>query len=258
MRMKYNNMVLAYILISVFLVSLVSFVGVITLYLRPKLLDKILFGLVSFAAGALLGAAFLDLLPEALEATGGPVFVYALLGIIIFYMIETFLNWYHCHYGHHHHHSQHHKVHPFAWLNLFGDAVHNFVDGMIIAAGYIASVPVGIATTVAVVLHEIPQELGDFGILVFGGISRGKALFFNFLSALTAVLGALLVYFFSSVFNLSAILVPFAAGGFIYIASADLLPELHKERNVQKAFTQLFFFLLGIGVIWLMTAIVHN
>ncbi len=249
-------MVLTAILVSVFIVSLVSFVGILTLYLRPRLLDKILFGLVSFAAGALLGAAFLDLLPEALEETGKIVFVYALIGIIIFYMIETFLYWYHCHYGHHHHH--HHKVHPFAWLNLIGDGVHNFVDGMIIAAAYLASMPVGIAATVAVILHEIPQELGDFGILVFGGISRGKALFLNFLSALTAVLGAIVVYFFSiTVENLSNFLVPFAAGGFIYIASADLLPELHKERNVNKAFTQLFFFLIGIAVLWVMKIIVH-
>ncbi len=246
-------MVLSYILISVFLVSLVSFVGAFGLWLRPKLLDKILFGLVSFAAGALLGAAFLDLLPESLEQTGEVIFVYALIGVIVFYIIETFLYWYHCHYGHHHHHAAHHKVHPFAWLNLFGDGVHNFVDGMIIAASYIAGIPIGIATTVAVVLHEIPQELGDFGILVFGGLSRGKALFFNFLSALCAVLGALAVYFFSTMFgNVSAFLVPFAAGGFIYIASADLLPELHKERNVQKAFQQLCFFLLGVAIIWVM------
>src|SRR5574341_299020 len=250
-------MILTYILVSVILVSLVSFVGVVTLYLRPKILDKILFGLVSFAAGALLGAAFLDLLPEALEQTGGLIFVYALIGVLIFYIIETFLYWYHCHYGHHHHHATHHKVHPFAWLNLFGDAVHNFVDGMIIAAAYLASIPVGIATTVAVILHEIPQELGDFGILIFGGISRAKALFFNFLSALTAVLGAVLVYNFSATLNLSAFLVPFAAGGFIYIASADLLPELHKERNVNKAVIQLFFFLLGVAVLWIMTSIVH-
>lgn len=247
-------MVLTYILVSVILVSLVSFVGVFTLYLKPRFLDKILFGLVSFAAGALLGAAFLDLLPESLEQTGGPIFVYALVGVLVFYIIETFLYWYHCHYGHHHHHATHKKVHPFAWLNLFGDAIHNFVDGMIIAAGYIASIPVGIATTVAVVLHEIPQELGDFGILIFGGLSRGKALLLNFLSALTAVLGALLVFYFNSVFgDLTAFLVPFAAGGFIYIASADLLPELHKERNIQKAFTQLFFFLLGVAIIWAMT-----
>ncbi len=249
-------MVLAYILTSVILVSLVSFVGIFALHLRPKLLDKILFALVSFAAGALLGAAFLDLLPEALEQVGERIFIYALVGVVVFYMIETFLYWYHCHYGHHHHHAAHHKVHPFAWLNLIGDGVHNFVDGMIIAASYLAGIPIGIATTVAVFLHEIPQELGDFGVLVFGGLSRKKALFFNFLSALTSVLGALVVYFFSTKMdNISGFLVPFAAGGFIYIASADLLPELHKERNINRAVVQLAFFLLGVAIIWLMTVV---
>lgn len=252
-------MILTYILVSVFLVSLVSFVGIFTLHMRPKLMDKILFGMVSFAAGALLGAAFLDLLPEALEATGKPIFLYALVGVLVFYIIETFLYWYHCHYGHHHHHAMHHKVHPFAWLNLFGDAIHNFVDGMIIAAAYLVSVPIGITTSLAVVLHEIPQELGDFGILVFAGLSRKKALFLNFLSALTAVLGALAVYYFGAIFgNITEFLVPFAAGGFIYIASADLLPELHKERNIQKAFQQLCFFLLGVAIIWVMTSYIHG
>lgn len=250
-------MVLGYILLSVVIVSLVSFAGIVTLYLRPKVLDKILFWLVSFAAGALIGAAFLDLLPEALESVGESVFTYALIGVITFYVIETFFNWYHCHFGHHHHHGKKH-VKSFAWLNLFGDALHNFVDGMIIAAGYLTSIPVGIATTVAVVLHEIPQELGDFGVLIFGGLSRKKALFYNFLSALTSVLGALIVYYFSAAMNLSNFLVPFAAGGFIYIASADLLPELHKERNVQKAFLQLSVFLLGVATIWIMTTIMHG
>ncbi len=251
-------MVLTQILVSVFLVSLVSFVGAFGLWLRPKLLDKIMFGMVSFAAGALLGAALLDLLPESLEATGSVIFVYVLFGIVVFYTIETFLYWYHCHYGHHHHHAHHHPVKPFAWLNLIGDGVHNFVDGMIIAAGYLVSAPIGFTTTIAVVLHEIPQELGDFGVLIFGGLSRSKALFFNFLSALTAVLGALVVYFFSTTMvNISSFLVPFAAGGFIYIASADLLPELHKERNIQRSALQLILFLLGIAVIWLMVRIIH-
>jgi zinc and cadmium transporter len=250
-------MLFTYILLSVFLVSLVSFVGVLTLYLRPNLLDKILFALVSFAAGALLGAAFLDLLPEAIEENGGPVMVYALIGIVAFFVIETFLYWYHCHYGHHHHHRHHRiQVQPFTWLNLIGDGIHNFVDGMIIAASYLVSVPLGVTTTFAVVLHEIPQELGDFGVLVFGGMSRARAVFYNFLSALTAVLGALVVFFFN-VQNITKFLIPFAAGGFIYIASADLLPELHKERNIQRAATQLLFFLLGLGVIWAMTAFVH-
>ena len=194
-------MILAYILVSVFLVSLMAFVGVLALYFNRKSLDKILFWMVSFAAGALLGAAFLDLLPEALEKNGGPVLIYALTGIVVFYIIETFLYWYHCHYGHHHHHKHHRMIQPVAWLNLIGDGVHNFVDGMIIAAGYLVSIPIEVATTIAVVLHEIPQELGDFGILLFGGISRRRALFYNFLSALMAVLGALVVYYFSMSMN---------------------------------------------------------
>jgi len=247
------DLTLIYILCSVIIVSLVAFTGIVTLILNKKLLEKILFGLVSFAAGALLGAAFLDLLPEAYEHTGQAIVKYAIIGVIVFYVIETFFNWYHCHYGHHHHIGVH-KMKPVATLNLLGDGVHNFVDGTIIAAGYLTSVEIGIATTIAVLLHELPQELGDFGILIFGGASRAKALFYNFLSALTAVLGALTVYYFSSIVHgLSEFLVPFAAGGFIYIASADLLPELHKERNIPKAILQLILFLLGIGIIWAMT-----
>ena len=252
-------MILAYILISVIIVSLISLIGVLTLHLRPKLLDKILFGLVSFAAGALLAAAFLDLLPEAMARDASAVPLWALTGVVVFYMIETFLYWYHCHYGHHHHHSHHHPVKPFAWLNLIGDGVHNFVDGMIIAAAYLVNIPLGLTTTLAVIFHEIPQELGDFGVLVFGGFSSRRALFFNFLTGLTSVLGALVVYYTSiSTENLSVYLVPFAAGGFIYIASADLLPELHKERNIKMAVFQLILFFLGIGVIWAMMHFVHG
>jgi len=252
-------MVLTYILASVFIVSLMSLVGAFSLHLRPKLLDKILFALVSFAAGALLAAAFLDLIPEALERDASVVPLWALIGVVVFYMIETFLYWYHCHYGHHHHHSHHHPVKPYAWLNLIGDGVHNFVDGMIIAAAYLVNIPLGITTTVAVVLHEIPQELGDFGVLVFGGISSSRALFYNFLSALTSFLGAILVYYFSAtVQNISVYLVPFAAGGFIYIASADLLPELHKERNLNLALLQLVLFFSGIAVIWAMIHFVQG
>lgn len=248
-------MILAYILVSVFLVSLMAFVGVLALYLKRRMLDKILFWMVSFAAGALLGAAFLDLLPEALEKNGGPVLIYALTGIVVFYIIETFLFWYHCHYGHHHHHK-HPKLKPVAFLSLIGDGVHNFIDGMIIAAAYLADIGVGMAATAAVILHEIPQELGDFGILLYGGVKRSRILFYNFLCALTAVLGAIAVYIFSTrIENISAILVPFAAGGFIYIASADLIPELHKEQDLKKALMQLFCFLFGMAIIWAMTFI---
>ncbi len=250
-------MILIYIIVSVFIVSLISFVGALALWLRPKFLDMILFGLVSFAAGALLAAAFLDLIPEAIEHGASAVSVWILLGVVVFYLIETFLYWYHCHYGHHHHHSHHHSIKPYAWLNIIGDGVHNFVDGTIIAAAYLVSIPLGLTTTLAVILHEIPQELGDFGVLVLGGLTSGKALFFNFVSALTAVIGALAVYYLSaSVQNLAILLVPFAAGGFIYIASADLLPELHKERNIQRSIIQLLLFFSGIAVIWALTQFV--
>jgi len=264
---------LAYILGSVILVSLVSFVGVITLLVRPQLLQRILFALVSFAAGAMLGAAFLDLLPAAIEhaeAVGGSVegiFVFVLAGIVVFFVLETFLYWYHCHGGKCERHTRikedrkahAHILQPFTYLNLIGDGVHNFLDGVIIATSYLVNIPLGIVTSLAVVFHEIPQEIGDFGILIYGGFSRAKALLYNFLSALTAVLGALLAYYFATtVEHFTEWLVPFAAGGFIYIAAVDLLPELHQTQKFRKAALQLLFFMLGIGVIWVATKIAHG
>lgn len=266
---------LAYILVSVIIVSLVSLVGIVALVMKPKLLNNILFMLVSFAAGAMLGAAFLDLLPEALEHVeeagghAGDVFVFVLGGIVLFFILETFLYWYHCHGGKCERHTalkgshksghQHVKM-PFTYLNLVGDGVHNFLDGVIIATSYLVSIPLGIVTSLAVIFHEIPQEIGDFGILVYGGFSRMQALFYNFLSALTAIAGAVLAYYFATtVEHFTEWLVPFAAGGFIYIASVDLLPELHQTTNFRKAALQLGCFLLGIGVIWFATTIVgHN
>jgi zinc and cadmium transporter len=259
--------ILAYILASVIIVSMVSLVGVITLIVRPRLLERILFALVSFAAGAMLGAAFLDLLPEAVEhaeAAGAgheSVFVFVLVGMLVFFIMETFLYWYHCHGDKCERHSltqgKSHKNHthvkmPFTYLNLVGDGVHNFLDGVIIATSYLVSVPLGMVTTLAVIFHEIPQEIGDFGILVYGGFSRMRALMYNFLSAATAIVGAVLAYYFATtVEHFTEWLVPFAAGGFIYIACVDLLPELHRTPQFKKALAQLAFFMLGIGVIWL-------
>ena len=139
--------------------------------------------------------------------------------------------------------------HPLALMNIVGDATHNFIDGLIIAGSYLVSIPVGIATTLAVIFHEIPQEIGDFGVLLHGGFSKQKALMFNFLSALTAILGAVVALLISSfVENITIFLAPFAAGIFIYIAGTDLIPELHKEVEVKKSFIQLLWFVLGIGV----------
>ena len=215
-----------YSLVSVFIVSSISFLGLLTLAINAEKLKKILLYLVSFSAGALFGDVFIHLLPEIVKEVGFTlkISLYILVGIGFFFIIEKFIHWRHCHIPH----SKDH-IHPFAMMNLFGDGVHNFIDGLIIAASYLVSIPIGIATTIAVILHEIPSEIGDFGVLLHGGFSKGKALFFNFITALTAVLGAIVSLLISSyVDNLTTFLIPFAAGGFIYIAGSDLIPELHK------------------------------
>jgi len=170
--------------------------------------------------------------------------LYVISGVVISFIIEKFIHFRHCHMPI----TAHHK-HPFAWMNLFGDSIHNFIDGLIIGASYLISIPVGIATTIAVILHEIPQEIGDFGVLVHGGFSVRKAVLLNFLTALTAMLGTVAILVFGDISeNLSLFLIPFAAGNFIYIASTDLIPELHKETTIYKSTIQLICFILGVGV----------
>lgn len=235
---------LACILISVFIVSAISLIGIVTLLFKNKSLDKIFFVLVSFATGSMLGAAFLDLLPEAMgKASPEAVFGSALLGIMIFFLMEKFLYWYHCHEGEC-------DVHQFTYLNLVGDGIHNFLDGVIIAAAFLTGTSVGVIATIAIVLHEIPQELGDFGILVYGGFSRWKALVCNFLTALTAVVGAVVAYFFlDKIEGFTPIMIGIAAGGFIYISCTDLIPELNKEKKAARSIQQFILMLLGMGVI---------
>lgn len=237
--------ILAIILLTVFLVSIISLIGIFSLLLNENVIDKILFILVSFAAGSMLGAAFLDLLPEAIGEDFNPgILNYVLLGIILFFMMEKFLYWYHCHKGKC-------DVHTFRYLNLIGDSIHNFIDGIIISTSFLVNIPLGIVTSLAIILHEIPQEIGDFGILVYGGLSKTKALLYNFISALTAFLGALVAYFFlSQIDNFAPFIIAFAAGGFIYIACSDLIPELHKERDVKKSSLQFILLLTGIAVIF--------
>ena len=247
---------LGYILVAVFIVSFISFVGVITLVLKRKYLKSIITILVSFAAGAMLGGAFFHLLPESIQE-GGPVFLMTVIGVIIFYLIEMFLQWHHCHVEETKYKATK-NVKPVGVLNLVGDAVHNFTDGIIIGAAFLANIPLGVVTTIAVALHEIPQELGDFGILIHSGFKVGKALFFNFLSALTAVLGALAVYFFAAIFTgITNYLIPFAAGGFIYIALADLLAEAKAECDKKKATLQFLIFLFGLALMFLTKYILH-
>ncbi len=241
------DMVWLYALASVALVSVVSLIGIVTLSVNQERLKKVLIYLVSFSAGALFGDAFFHLLPEAAEEAGFTLelSMSVLGGILLFFIVEKVVHWRHCHMPA----DDHEHLHPFAWMNLVGDAVHNFLDGVIIGISYLVSVPVGIATTIAVILHEIPQEIADFGVLLHGGFTKKKALFYNFLVSLTAVIGAVLALALGTrIEGLSSVLVPLAAGGFIYIAGVDLIPELHKEVEAKKSLMQVVVIVLGFAV----------
>ena len=239
-----------YAIVSVIIVSLVSFVGVISLSFKPKFLNKILLFLVSLSAGTLFGGAFLHLLPETVEKKGFSLSISlaVLAGILVFFILEKFIHLHHRHLNPRKQTKKKGKSH-IAPLNLVADGMHNFLDGLIIAGSYLVSIPAGIATTIAVILHEVPQEIADFGVLLYAGLSRMKALLLNFLSAAVAILGAvvgLIIGSGSEEFILS--LLPFAAGGFIYIAGSNLIPELHKEYNLKDSFLHLFALVLGIGI----------
>lgn len=243
---------LIYALGSVILVSLISLVGIFTLSLNQKRLKQWLVFLVAFAAGALLGDALIHLLPEAVEELGFSleVSLVVIAGVIVMFIVEKIIHWRHCHYPEE---NSHGHTHPFAIVNLVGDSVHNFLDGIIIGAAFIISVPVGLATTLAVIFHEIPQEIGDYAVLIHGGFEHKQALALNLITALTSVLGVALVFALGEMFQgISLWLVPFAAGNFIYIAGSDLIPELHKEVEWKKSVVQLVCFVLGIAVMVLL------
>ncbi len=239
---------------SVLVVSFISLTGVIALFFNKKILNKILLYLISFAAGALLGAAFLDLIPEALKHNPEQItFVYVLIGIVVFFILERVLGYYHHHHKHVHKHKEIKKhIQSFAYLNLFSDGLHNFLDGMVIAISFLTSFELGIIASLAVIIHEIPQEIGDFGILVYGGFTKIRALMYNLLFALTAVVGALITYFFSiNVEGVNEVLLPLAAGNFIYLSLADLLPEIHHEQDFKRTMLHVLTLVLGIAIIFL-------
>lgn len=238
---------LVYIIISVIIVSLISLIGILTLFFRRDL-DKILLVLVAFAAGSLLATAFFDLIPESSK---GASISFVLVGIVGFFLLEAGIHW------HHHHGGECEKcLHPVAFLNLFGDGLHNFLDGIIIAASFLISISSGIIVTTSIALHEIPQEIGDFAVLVKGGLSKKKALFYNFLTASLAIVGGILGYFFlSRIEGIIPYIIALAAGGFLYIAGSDLLPELHKERNGKKILIQILSLIFGIMIVSLLLSI---
>lgn len=231
-------------ILAVALVSLISVIGIFALTLRENYLRTGVFVLVSLSVGALLGDAFIHLIPEALEEAESPLYVSLAIigGVLFFFVIEKFFHW-------HHHQGlpEEPGIHPVGKMILVSDSVHNFIDGLIIGASFLVSTEVGIATTIAVILHEIPQEIGDFGVLLHAGYSRAKALWYNFLSALTAVAGAILALALgTSSAALAAWLIPLAAGGFIYIALSDLIPELHKEKSLRHSAVQFLWIIVGV------------
>ncbi|HLC74893.1 MAG TPA: ZIP family metal transporter [Candidatus Nanoarchaeia archaeon] len=233
-------------LLSVLVVSVVSFVGVLSLSFSHGVLQRVVTILVSISAGTLIGDAFLHLLPESADV---PWAWYAVIcGILVFFVLEKFIHWHHHHPAREHAHLGHHPTH-LGIMNLMGDALHNLIDGLIIAGSYLVSVPVGVATTIAVILHEIPQEFADFGVLLYSGMSRTKALLMNFVSAAFAILGAVIGMVLGGRSELFLqLIVPLAAGGFIYIAGVNLLPELHKETRLRASFLQFLGLLAGIGI----------
>lgn len=238
-------MILSYALLSVLFVSLLSLLGAVLISIQRKILDQIITYTLAFSSGVLLGSTFFELLPESAALFPDGVFVWTLVGFISFFTLEKLIQW------HHHIEGRHiHKEKPLAYLTLIGDGVHNFVDGAVIAGAYLVSVPLGITTTLAVIAHEIPHELSDFMILLHGGLSSTKALLYNFASATTAILGAILVLMISEQFTtLEQYLVPLAAGNFLYIAASDLIPELLTKRHGRTSIIQVAAMLVGISIV---------
>ncbi len=238
-------------IIASIIVSLVSFIGALALLMNNRSLNKVLMFLISFSAGGLIGGAFLHLIPEAVKHSGENIniFNFVILGFVLFFILEKYLYWRHCHKGEQ---CEIHP-HPVTYLNLIGDGIHNFIDGAIIGLSFYVDIKVGIVSTLMVILHEIPQELGDFGVLLYGGLTKFKALFYNFLSALTAVVGTIVGFFVSeNVHNIIVYLLPIAAGGFIYIAASDLIPEIQKQKKLKLANVSLVFFIFGIIIMYLL------
>jgi zinc and cadmium transporter len=240
-------MVVEWVVAATVLVSAISLVGLLLLLMSKAHQKQAVFLLVSFATGAFLGAAFFELLPEAVESLDSrAVFAASLLGMLVLFVMEKFIAW-------HHRHVLNEKK-PVGYLVLAGDSLHNFFDGVAIAAAFLAGIPVGLATTLAVALHEIPQEWGDFALLLHSGFSARAALLFNLLSALFAVLGGLaFLYAAPSVQGLSSMGLGLGAGMFIYIAGSDLMPEFRRELEPKKSLVQLALILLGILMVWLLT-----
>lgn len=226
--------VIIWIFLSTILISAISFVGALTLLLKERILNKILVWLVAFSAGALIGSAFLHLIPEAVREVGADekslfkIFLYLIIGFSVFFIFEEFIGW------HHHHDTRHPEIASFSYLILISDGLHNFIDGVVIGGSFLASIPLGLITSTAIIFHEIPKEIGNFAVLIYGGFKKTRALFLNFLSALFAILGGVVgFYLVEAIGGALLFLLAFTAGNFIYIAASDLIPQIkQKEKSI--------------------------
>lgn len=238
---------LAWIVLSGVLMSVIALIGSLTLLLPERILSRILLPLVAFSAGSLIGGALFHMLPASIEQLGDPLFasILAVAGFTLFFVLEHFLHWHQCHLPEHQH-QHHHK--PLVTLIVLGDGLHNFIGGLAIGGTFLIDVRLGIASWLAAAAHEIPQELGDFGVLVHGGLSKRKALLVNFLSASTFLVGGLVTYVLSTSIDV-AWLVAFAAGNFLYIGASDLVPEVHKKIDDATGFKLVLAFLAGLGML---------
>ncbi|MFW9915241.1 MAG: ZIP family metal transporter [Candidatus Thorarchaeota archaeon] len=254
---------------AILVVSLVSLVGLFTLSMKTTTVHRLIFIMVAFGAGAILGAALFGIIPEIIDeanhnAEDGNghaaetedlrrlLFALIAFGFIAFYGLERFLYWYH---GHHsceevekgcEDAGRHTQIENYAYLNLVGDGIHNMMDGAFIIVAFGLDLSIGLAATLAVLAHELPQEIGDFGILLHAGMSRSQALVANFMSGLTALIGGFLALWLVGIADFDLYILAFAAGGLIYLGAAELVPEMQKEQNNRKALIQLVMFAIGM------------
>ncbi|MBI2474764.1 MAG: ZIP family metal transporter [Candidatus Taylorbacteria bacterium] len=249
-----------YTIVAVCAVGAISLIGIFTLPFSSKSLRRFVAMAVSISIGALYGDAFIHLIPEGFEKIQSSLLasLIVIVGIMSFFILEKYLEWRHAHgvteETRETVETHDHGVKPLGVMVLFSDAVHNFVDGTIIAASFIVSPAIGIATTVAIILHEIPQEIANFGVLLHAGMSRRAALYYNFVSSLTALAGALAVIIFGAVFTeLMPVILLIAAGHFIYIAGSDLVPELQRTRELKVSVLETLLILVGVALMAVLT-----
>ena len=242
-----------YALGSVILISLISIIIIIPFLIKKRISKSLLLFLLSISVGVLLSTVFINFLPEILE-TGYTLTtaLYILLGFMIMFIVEKFVHWRHskkCQETHGHTHA-----YSLAPINLIGDSIHNLIDGLVIAGAYTVNITLGITATISILFHEIPQEIADFGVLLYSGLSKKKALFFNLLSATTAIAGTILGLFLATkTQSFTTFMLPFAAGNFIYIAATNLLPQLHRQCKGKDTFIHLGAIILGIAIITIVT-----